>query len=99
MACTIRLPTAVASSGPASTRTPTALAVNWFSSALRLPPPTMCTTSVGAPVTASICAFTTRYLSARLSYTHRSTAPRSAGAGCPVLTRKARIAFSMSGGL
>ena len=39
--CMAMLPSAVASTGPAMTGRPVALAVNWFSSRLRDPPPTM----------------------------------------------------------
>ena len=46
-ACTSTLPRAVASTGPASTSRPVRSAVSWQSSAFWLPPPTMCTMSIG----------------------------------------------------
>ena len=46
-ACSMILPIAVPSLGPAMTGTPTALQVNWLSRLLREPPPIMCNFSIG----------------------------------------------------
>ena len=51
IACTSRLPSSVASSGPASTGSPAALAVQRQSSSLRAPPPTTWISRGAAPVT------------------------------------------------
>ena len=48
-AWTRTLPSAAASTGPASTGRPQASAVSWHSSSLRAPPPTRCTTSTCRP--------------------------------------------------
>ena len=67
MAWTIALPTAVASSGPATTFTPHAFAVSWLRKTLREPPPTIWITELGEPLTWEICSETMRYFRARLS--------------------------------
>ena len=46
LACSMMLPMAVPSCGPASTVVPVASAVNWFRYLFRLPPPMMCSTSI-----------------------------------------------------
>ena len=48
-AWTSALPSAAASTGPATTGSPQASAVSWQSRALRAPPPTTCTTSTSRP--------------------------------------------------
>ena len=65
--CIAMLPSAVASIGPAITVRPEASAVNWFSSRLREPPPTICTSVIAVPVRSCSASSTTRYLNARLS--------------------------------
>ncbi len=53
MACTTAFPMAVASTGPASTGLPVAVAVAWFRYPFRLPPPMICTPTIGVPVNVS----------------------------------------------
>ena len=47
LACSMMLPIAVHSLGPATTGTPTALQVNWLRRLLREPPPITCSASMG----------------------------------------------------
>jgi hypothetical protein len=73
--CIATLPSAVASAGPAMTRRPVASAVNWFSSRLREPPPTIWISVIRVPVSSSSASSTTRYLNARLSRIARVSTP------------------------
>ena len=79
--CMAILPSAVASAGPARTVRPVASAVNWFRSRLREPPPTICTSVIGIPVTSCSASSTTRYLNARLSRIARVNEAGPPGSG------------------
>ena len=59
-ACISMFPIAVASTGPADTGIPVALAVSWLSSVLRQPPPMICNFSIGAGVSLFICSMALR---------------------------------------
>jgi hypothetical protein len=65
--CMARLPSAVASTGPAMTSRPVASAVNWFSRRFFEPPPMMRMARKWRPVSSSRDSRTARYLKARLA--------------------------------
>ena len=91
--CTAMLPSAVASTGPATTGSPVASAVNWLSSRFCEPPPMTRIRAIGRPTSDSRSRMTSRYFSARLSKTARAYAPGVAGAGWSVLRQKRSIAL------
>src|ERR671919_2472612 len=69
-AWTSRLPSPVASVGPAITTRSVASATIWLRTELRAPPPTMWIRSIERPEMRSVRSSTSRYLRARLSSTH-----------------------------
>ena len=87
-ACTSTLPSAVASTGPASTSRPVTSAVSWHSSSLRAPPPITWMVRIvaarrrprAARARACTCARARRRSSARVSPRRRARAPAQASA-------------------
>ncbi len=98
MACTTAFPIAVASTGPASTGLPVAVAVAWLRYPFWLPPPMIWTPAIGAPVSASIVRNTDAYRSASESRITLTTAGGFTGTACPVSPICSAIAASMLGG-
>ena len=96
--CTRTLPSAAASTGPASTSRRVTFAVSLQRNAFCDPPPSTWTASIVRPVTSSICSSTSRYLQARLSKIARMSAGRSSGTSCPERAHAARIRAGMSPG-
>ena len=86
-----RLPTAVASTGPASTGRPAASAVQRHSGRLSAPPPTMWISGGREPVTLGEQRTVWACFSARLSRMQRTISPGSPGSGWPVSAQNARM--------
>src|SRR5207247_7114326 len=95
---TSRFPRSVASYGPARTGSPVASAVNWQSSELRAPPPTIWIAGGVAPVAADSERIARPCPSARLARMQRTTAPGSCGSSWPVATQNLRTRAGMSPG-
>ena len=85
------LPTAVASTGPATRRLPQASAVSWQRSLICVPPPTMLTVVILRPATRSSASMTHRHLSASPSRTTRTVSPTSRGGDCLVSRQTSAI--------
>ena len=92
------LPTAVASTGPASTRRPVRLAVSWQSSVFWLPPPTMCTVLIFSPLSRSASSIALAYASARLSRMLRANTAGESGGAAMTSAHSAAIRLGMSPG-